>query len=109
METYFMEIEGRVAADLPGMCSYFVVSISEHTMYPVPMLSRLNISLSVALLQIDLVLQSVIGRTTAIMAFLLSGAGLLLSTIFRLVIRQSRDGKCPNQWVKVSRFSRLRL
>ncbi|KAF8189729.1 hypothetical protein BJ912DRAFT_1042137, partial [Pholiota molesta] len=46
----------------------------------------LILTLSVALLQINLVLQSTIGRTTAIATFILSGAGLVLSITFRLVI-----------------------
>ncbi|KAF8189732.1 hypothetical protein BJ912DRAFT_966277 [Pholiota molesta] len=62
----------------------------------------LILSLAVALLQIDLVLKSTIGRTTAIMSFIFSSAGLVLGTSFRLIIHRSKDGKCPNQWIKAS-------
>jgi hypothetical protein len=98
MEGDLEENEERMEANILRMRSDFNVRVLVHSC---PIYDLNTTRLSVALLQIDFVLQSTIGRTTAIATFILSGAGLVLSITFRLVINRPRDGKCPNRLIRV--------
>ncbi|KAF9474619.1 hypothetical protein BDN70DRAFT_959932 [Pholiota conissans] len=66
----------------------------------------IGIPLSVGLLQIDSILQSTMGRTTAIMTFILSGAGFILAASFLIMIRvntRREERRCPSLWIEASR------
>lgn len=64
----------------------------------------LDISLSVALLQIDSVFDDVLARTASMAAFIFSLAGLILSVSFTLNNHQFSRRKCRNYWAKVCSF-----
>ncbi|KAF8966028.1 hypothetical protein BDZ97DRAFT_1917736 [Flammula alnicola] len=63
----------------------------------------LLLPLSIAFLQLDSVFNNVLGRTTAISAFIFSSTGLALSCLFIASKTTFNDRNFRNKWVEVSR------
>ncbi|KAF9474622.1 hypothetical protein BDN70DRAFT_996938 [Pholiota conissans] len=64
--------------------------------------SGLILTLSIALLQIDTILQNPLGRTTAVTAAILSGQSFILAGTFTSIIPRNQGYKWSCQWIEAS-------